>query len=245
MTRAERRYLRLADHVLAVSERNKNFFTRYIPQERISVVPTGVDTEYFHPEPGAEADGHVVFTGSMDWMPNHDAVEWYHRDILPLIRQEVPGLATWIVGRNPSASLRSLDSDTFRVTGSVDDVRPYLRRCPVYIVPMRSGSGTRLKIFEAMAAGKAIVSTSTGAEGLPVEHERSILLADSPRDFARQVIRLLADPALRQRLASAARELVERNHSWGRVAEQFETILVDAARPPATHKTPPALSTSP
>jgi glycosyltransferase involved in cell wall biosynthesis len=174
----------------------------------------------------------VVFTGSYDWMPNRDAAEWYFDEILPRVRAQVPEIATWIVGKSPTASMRRrAEADpSFHVTGRVEDVRHYLQKCPVYVVPMRSGSGTRLKVFEAMAAGKAIVSTTAGAEGLPVTHEQNILLADSPSEFARQVVRALSDERLRRRLGAAARALVEERFSWKRVAGEFEGILLRVVR---------------
>ena len=227
MSKAEYKYVRLADHVVAVSERNRDFFAQYIPRQRISVVSTGVDSDYFRPTPEAEQPNQVVFTGSYDWMPNSDAAEWYFQEILPRIRTAIPQVVTWIVGKEPSARMRQFaESDpAFRVTGRVDDVRPYIAQCPVYVVPMRSGSGTRLKVFEAMAAGKAIVSTPAGAEGLPVQHEQNILLADSASDLARQVVRAMGDEPLRRRLGAAAREMIESGFSWNKVAEEFEAIL--------------------
>ena len=232
LRKAEEKYVRLADHVVAVSERNKKVFAQYAPPGRITVVSTGVDPVYFHPTPEAELPDRVAFTGSYDWAPNRDAAEWYFDEILPKIREGVPGIESWIVGKNPPASLRRrAEADpAFHVTGRVEDVRVYLRPCPVYVVPMRSGSGTRLKVFEAMASGKAVVSTPTGAEGLPAVHEREILLADSPAEFARQVVRVLKDDGLRRRLGAAARSLVEERFSWKKVAEEFEAILLRAAR---------------
>jgi glycosyltransferase involved in cell wall biosynthesis len=166
----------------------------------------------------------------MDWAPNEDAIDWYSREVLPLIRSEYPDVVTWAVGRNPPASLRALGRaiPNLHITGRVDDIRPYLDRACVYITPMRSGSGTRLKIFEAMASGKAIVSTSIGAEGLPVQHEKNILLAETPQDFARQCVRLLRDPDLRHSFGSAARRLVEEKYSWARVVDDFEEIVRSA-----------------
>jgi polysaccharide biosynthesis protein PslH len=118
---------------------------------------------------------------------------------------------------------------SLHITGRVDDIRPYLERASVYITPMRSGSGTRLKVFEAMASRKAIVSTSIGAEGLPVEHEKNILLAETPEDFARQCVRLLRDRDLRRGLGDAARRLVEEKYSWARVVDDFEEIVQSVA----------------
>jgi glycosyltransferase involved in cell wall biosynthesis len=167
----------------------------------------------------------MVFTGSMDWLPNEDGVEYFVSQVLPLVRREVPDAQFWAVGRRPSAALRALVSETVHVTGTVDDIRPYLDRGAVCVVPLRSGGGTRIKIFEAMSMGKPVVSTTVGAEGLPVTHDRDILLADSPEDFARATVELLRDPARRRRLGGAARELVQANHSWAAVGAHFDTIL--------------------
>ena len=229
LSRDEQRYVPAAAHVVAVSERNKQFFARFVDSSRISVVGTGVDSEYFTPRPEAEQPGHLLFTGAMDYAPNQDAIEWYASDILPLIRRDYPDVVTWVVGRNPSARVRALNNASlnFHVTGRVDDIRPFLERASIYIIPMRSGSGTRLKVFEAMASGKAIVSTSIGAEGLPVEHETNILLAETPVEFARQCVRLLEDPGFRNRLGREARLLVENNFSWARVVDDFERTIQD------------------
>ncbi len=172
---------------------------------RISVIPTGVDTEYFQPEvpsgPSLEQPDTMAFTGGMDWMPNEDGVAYFVEKILPLIRRQIPEAAFWAVGRRPPRRIQALASDSVVVTGTVEDIRPYLAKAALCVVPLRSGSGTRIKIFEAMAMGKAVVSTSMGAEGLPVQHGKNIILADDPADFARQVVDLLRDPPRRQRLA--------------------------------------------
>jgi glycosyltransferase involved in cell wall biosynthesis len=231
LARTERRYIRRAAHVLAVSERNAEFIRRFVPANRVSVVPTGVDVEYFRPEPAAETGGpEMVFTASMDWMPNEDAVLYFARDIFPLIRSRIPEARFWAVGRNPSARVRALDDGaSIRVTGSVEDIRPYLHRSAVYVMPMRSGSGTRLKIFEAMAAGKAVVSTPTGAEGLPVTDGVDILLGETPDQFCDKTVRLLRDRELRQRIGGAARRLTEARFSWAAATAEFESILCAVA----------------
>ena len=161
----------------------------------------------------------------MDWMPNEDGVAYFVEKILPLIRREIPEVAFWAVGRRPPRRLQSLASDSVVVTGAVEDIRPYLAKAALCVVPLRSGSGTRIKIFEAMAMGKAVVSTSMGAEGLPVRHGENIILADDPADFARQVVDLLRDPPRRQRLGHAARQLVEESYGWPAVAAYFERIM--------------------
>jgi sugar transferase (PEP-CTERM/EpsH1 system associated) len=221
----ERRYVELADHVLAVSENDRAFFLQYVEPSRVSVISTGVDTEYFQPSPDPEQPGTAVFTGTMDWMPNEDGVAYFVDKIFPLIRREIPGAVFWAVGRRPPRRIQALASGDVVVTGAVDDIRPYLGKAAVCVVPLRSGSGTRIKIFEAMAMGKAVVSTTMGAEGLPVRHGENIVLADDPADFANQVARLFHDPRRRAQLGRAARQLVEENYGWPSVAAHFDRIM--------------------
>ena len=228
LTRAERRYAALAAHVLAVSESNRQFFSTYAGgTENVTLIPTGVDTDYFRPALDEQRNGHLVFTGSMDWVPNDDAMQWFYRDILPRVRASVPEVETWVVGRNPSGKLRSMAADDERthITDRVDDVRPYMNRGEVFILPMRTGSGTRLKVFEAMAAGKAIVSTPIGAEGLPVKNNENIMLASTAEEFASSVVHLLQDAALRSRLGQNARQLTEAGFSWKAATDRLEEAL--------------------
>src|SRR5208282_6305451 len=166
----------------------------------------------------------VVFTGSMDWEPNVDAVEYFCSQIWPRIREEFPDAIFQIVGRNPFAKVRRLASESVEVTGTVPSVAEYLEKASVVVVPLRIGGGTRLKIFEAMAMGKALVSTSIGAEGLDVLHGRDLLLADNPDRFANAVLDLLRDPVLRRRYEQAAAIQAQR-YDWSRIAEGFAGVL--------------------
>jgi sugar transferase (PEP-CTERM/EpsH1 system associated) len=227
MTWLEERQLRRADFVLTVSENDLEFFTGVIPREKLAAIPTGVDIDYFSPGAEAELPNSLVFTGSMDWLPNEDAIHFFAGEILPLIRREIPDVTLCVAGRSPSQGLLDLADreQSLHVTGSVPDIRPYMNRASVYIVPLRIGGGTRIKIFEAMAAGKAVVSTTLGAEGLPVQHGQNILLADRPDEFANHVIELLRDQNKRGALGKAARQLVAQNYSWRSVAQQLADIL--------------------
>lgn len=232
MEKAERRYLRLADRVLTVSETDKNTFGAFLDPCKMTVIPTGVDVQYFQPTPVEETPSCLVFTGSMDWLPNEDGILYFADSIFPLIKRECPEVSLTVVGRKPSRKLQAVaDSDkSIRLTGWVEDIRPFLAQGAVCIVPLRIGGGTRLKIFEAMAMGKAVVSTSVGAEGLPVESGENVILADAPEDFAQAVISLLRSPAERRRIGRSARTLVERDYSWRSVAEGFARTLEDVIK---------------
>jgi polysaccharide biosynthesis protein PslH len=227
MEAAEKHYLRLADRVLTVSETDKDAFAAFLDRQKITVIPTGVDVEYFHPAAVDECPNSLVFTGSMDWLPNEDGILYFSDAIFPLIKQECPDATLTVVGRKPSRKLQSVAKadKSIRLTGWVDDIRPFLVDGAVCIVPLRIGGGTRLKIFEAMAMAKAVVSTSVGAEGLPVQNQEDVILADSPGEFASAVVSLLRDPAKRKRFGGAARVLVEQNYSWRKVAEDFAATL--------------------
>lgn len=228
MLRFERDTVSRFDLVLAVSDADCGTLQRlYGDVLRAPVFPiaTGVDTAFFAPQ-DTPVEKRLVFTGSMDWLPNEDAMTYFCRDILPLVRAQEPDVTLSIVGRAPTPAVKRLaDLEGVEVTGRVDDVRSYIARGAVYIVPIRIGGGTRLKIFEAMAMGRAIVSTTVGAEGLPVTHGDNVLIADDPTTFARDVVRLLRDPARRVQLEHAARQLVLERYDWSAVAGELDAAL--------------------
>lgn len=227
MLRFERFCLENSQHVLTVSEADRRIFNRFVDGTKLSVIPTGVDTDYFGLAPHLERPSSLVFTGAMDWMPNEDGMLYFVDAILPSIRREIQDVELTIVGRRPTSKLLAAvrGESRIHVTGRVEDIRPYVQAGTVYVVPLRIGGGTRLKIFEAMAMGKAIVSTTVGAEGLPVMDGRDLLLADEPEDFARKVVLLLREPGERYRLGSTARALVEQRYSWRCVAAEFDSVL--------------------
>jgi len=236
MARFERDALSRFDLVLAVSDTDRQTFGRLYPgalRTPAHVVQTGVDTAYFAPvsgtSPGRRA--HLVFTGSMDWLPNEDAMQYFVREILPRIRQVEPEATLSIIGRSPTPAVKRLaDIAGIEVTGRVDDVRPHIAAGAVYVVPLRIGGGTRLKIFEAMAMGKAVVSTTVGAEGLPVTPGGNIVIADEPARFAQAVIHLIRDQDARVRVETAARRLVVERYDWSAVARDFEEALSRVCR---------------
>jgi glycosyltransferase involved in cell wall biosynthesis len=162
----------------------------------------------------------------MDWLPNQDGIRFFTEQVMPRIKQAVPGVTLTVVGRNPHPSLIEMSKRDSRVivTGRVEDVRPYVDRAAAYIVPLRIGGGTRLKIYEAMAMEKAIVSTTIGAEGLPVRDGFDLLLADTPEDFADAVVRVLSDKDFAASLGTQSSRLVRERFGWDKAAECFATI---------------------
>lgn len=229
---------RRAGHVVAVSEADRETMQHLFGTERISCVDTGVDLAYFSaPTPVQDGDSFIsadlVFTGSMDWLPNVDAVQFFAAEILPYIRKERPHCRVIIAGRRPTGAVKQLANRDpgIVVTGTVPDIRPYLWGSTVSIVPLRIGGGTRLKIFEAMAARVPVVSTSIGAEGLPVKNGENVAIADSPELFARHCLDLLANSDLRRQRANQGWELVLSRFSWEAVSKEFEAVLQAGPRP--------------
>lgn len=246
----EREACRRAAHVVAVSETDAAILRKEFDIDRVSWVATGVDLGYFTPPGDLQPQHELAFVGSMDWMPNVDGVDWFLDEVFPRIIARRPETTVVIIGRKPPAGLlaRAAKDPRIRVTGTVDDVRPHLWRSQVSIVPLRIGSGTRLKIYEAMAARLPVVSTTLGAEGLTLD-DGVICLAETPEAFAASCIDLLQDAAVRQSMGSAAWEMVRGRFSWERVSRDFEGILERAAatsRPssgaPAGHETTPRTS---
>lgn len=231
MHRYERAAVRRFHHVIAVSEHDREQMSVMTDPARITVVPTGVDLEQYRSAATSESATQplVVFLGSMDWEANIDGVDYFCREVWPVVRARVPAARFRIVGRNPHPRVRRLASDSVEVTGTVPSVIEHLREAAVFVVPLRVGGGTRLKIFEAMAMGKAVVSTTIGAEGLDTHHEQDIILADDPASFADAVIRFLLDPELRRRFERASADLAAQ-YDWAIIARKFEETLESTAR---------------
>jgi polysaccharide biosynthesis protein PslH len=237
MLRYEQNAVRKFQHVIAVSDNDRTLMARWVAPEHITVVPTGVDLGHYSPGPDAnETAPLITFVGAMDWEPNVDGVDYFCGEIWPLIRAEVAEARLRIVGRNPVRRIQRWASDIVEITGEVPSVVEPLRQSAVVIVPLRIGGGTRLKIYEAMATARAVVSTSVGAEGLDIEHGRDIILADDPRSFAKAVVMLLRDPNLRRRYGTAAKEKASR-YDWPAIGQRFIEVLqsaIDATPVPVT-----------
>ncbi len=245
MLRWERRMCRAAAAVIAVSPQDAALMREMFGITSVSDIPTGVDIDYFRRPNQVAAKADLVFLGSMDWMPNTDGVDYFVREILPLIRKSLPQCTLAIVGRSPSAATRALAKRDpgIQVTGTVADVRPWLWGSKVSIVPLRIGGGTRLKIYESMAAGTATVSTAIGAEGLDVCHPGNIRIADDPAGFAEQCVELLQNEGERERMAAQALQMVTARFSWDVVVEEFEKRLIAAQAPDAASRSSTVAST--
>jgi glycosyltransferase involved in cell wall biosynthesis len=229
----ERAACRRFDMVVTVSRDDTETIRRDYGVTNVSDVPTGVDTEFFRPVEGVSVEpDSLVFTGSMDWLPNEDAIQFFTREIMPLIRERRPEVKLTVVGRKPYASLLELSKrdPSIIVTGRVEDVRPFMERAAAYIVPIRIGGGTRLKIYEAMAMEKPVVSTTVGAEGLPVRDGEDLLIADTPRAFADAVVRVLTDAELARKLGERSASTVREQFGWDKVAAVFAEACGRAAK---------------
>jgi len=225
MLNYEQSVVRKFHHIIAVSEHDRRLMSAWTDSARITVMPTGVDLQQYRPGPSSRAsETLVLFVGAMDWAPNIDAVEYFCREIWPTIQAQVPAARFRIVGRDPVRRVQKLTSSSVEVTGAVPSVVDHLRESAVVVVPLRVGSGTRLKIYEAMAAGKAVVSTSVGAEGLDVHPDWDILLANDPEAFAASVIMLLQNVELRRRYERAAAALAAK-YDWAAIGHRFGQVL--------------------
>jgi len=218
--RAELQTFPSFDRCVAVSEIDRAIIELIAPGRPVSIVPNGVDADWFKPSCEPSNPYMMVVTGAMDWFPNIDGITFFVREVLPRIRQRVPLAELWVVGRNPSESLMGrLGGNGVRFTGTVDDVHPYLAWARLVVVPLRIGGGTRLKILEAWAMGKAVVSTSIGAEGLPAVDGVNIVLANTPEAMAEHAVAMLEDQKAGERLGVEGRRTVENHFAWERVAD--------------------------
>ena len=219
---------------LAVSEADAQELRTLVPNARFEMIPNGVDVDAFVPGGDAAQDG-IVFVGGMSWFPNADALEFFDEEILPLVRVRDERVKVTWVGRAKPDVIASYAKRGIQLTGHVDDIRPYVTSAACYVVPLRIGGGTRLKILDAWAMGKAVVSTTVGCEGLDAVDGQNILIRDDPAAFASAVTTVLRDPGLRVALERNARTTAEQRYSWNVIGETMrrlygEVLAGDARR---------------
>jgi len=225
LRRFERSAMAAMDAVVCCSDEDAVQVRALNPGAAVAIVPNGVDPACFQPRPEASGPPTVLFVGTLDYPPNVDAVEYFCEAIRPRLLGRVPDLRVRIVGRNPVAGVLARNAAPgVTVFGSVPDVRPHLAEATAVVVPLRVGGGTRIKILESLAAGRAVVSTSIGAEGLGLRHGQHLSIADDPESFARETAALLLDPSLRVRLAAAGRAEVLARYAWPELGRRFAEV---------------------
>jgi polysaccharide biosynthesis protein PslH len=214
---------------ITVSESDRRLLMARNPRLNVAVVPNGVDTQINRPLRPLHGPPALLFVGNMGYPPNVDAIAFFCRMILPHIRQVIADVQVWVVGIDPAPEVWQLSGNGVHVTGRVDDLHPYYSRSAACVIPLRGGGGTRLKILEAMALGRPVVSTSIGCEGLDVVDGEQILIADAPEEFAQKTVQLLTDAALRQRIATNARELVTTLYDWDVLTARLVQVYAEVA----------------
>ena len=224
---------RAASLTLVTSTRDEEILRLQLPGLRTAVITNGVDCAHFARPVGPRHPETAVFVGAMNYFPNDDGALFFLREIHGRIRQARPDFRFEVVGCGPSATLQAQRAADVAVTGYVDDVRPYMWNASVFVVPLRMGGGTRFKVVEAMAAGVPVVSTRLGAEGIPAEDGRDLLLADDPEAFAQAVVRVLSEPALAAQLAANGLDFVRRHFDWALIGENLNAALATCTTAPS------------
>ncbi len=227
LLRFEVAVFRKQDAVVATSENDKVIIDSHAPSVPKFVVPNGVDTEYFRNGTEPTEPHSLIFSGRIGYMPNYDGISYFLDDIFPLIQRQIPDVKIYIVGMSPPADLKKRRSENIIVTDFVPDVRPYFEKASVYVVPLRLGSGTRLKLLEAMSMRKPVVTTTIGSEGIDITNGDSALVADNPEDFATAVVRLLRDPLLGRKFGRNGYELVRQRYDWSVIGEHLHASLLE------------------
>jgi len=220
--RYEAKASEIFDRCFMITKKDEKLIKQMNPKAKTAVITSGVDTSYFSPIEIEEEPYSITSVASMDWLPNIESILWFHNRILPQVKEEIPQAKLYIVGKNPPSCIRKLKNEDVVVTGFVEDIRNYIAKCQVFIVPLRTGSGMRIKILTALAMRKAIVSTSVGCEGIEIIDGKNILIADAPEDFAQKIVRLLNSKEERRNLGKEGLKLVKDKYQWERIAEQIE-----------------------
>ena len=220
----EKRMFTKYDQVVVLAQADADALHKLNPELPISVIPNGVDTDYYVPTAREPDEPALLFVGNYDYAPNVDAALRLARQIFPAIKQRIPKARLMLVGNAPPSALQSVASADIDVTGRVPDVRPYYEQALIFVSPLHMGAGMKNKLLEAMAMQKAIVATTLSCEGIAVEHDKHLLIAESTDEIIKAILRLMKDGNLRQRLALAGYQLLDANYTWRHVAVQYETL---------------------
>ncbi|MBW2049916.1 MAG: glycosyltransferase [Deltaproteobacteria bacterium] len=227
--RFENRLIKNTDLVLTISNRERNQIKKKHMDKEVPLVPNGVDCDNIHPLPIPHQRG-ILFVGTLDYQPNIDAVLFFIHGVLPPLRERYPDLKFWVVGKNPGNEItRHHGIEGVEVTGEVSSLEPYYLRCCVCVVPLRAGSGSRIKILEAMAYGRPVVSTTLGCEGLEVEDLRHLFIADTPPEMVEAIERIFDGTAPVKEVIQNGRKLVEEKYSWSNIANAMHACLRESA----------------
>lgn len=239
----EKRAADFFHHSIFVSKKEANLFCRQSPGVRgVLTVPNGVDFTYFNSNASNDSSNSnassnsnisnvkppvLLFTGAMDYYANVDGVVWFSKEILPRLMEQFPSLTFYIVGRNPAAEVKALKNDHIKVTGYVEDIRPFYEMATIYAAPLRIARGIQNKILEAMAMARPVVVTSRAFEGIEAIPEKDLLIADSKVEFIEKIGMLLKDEERRKSIAASARQIIEKNYSWELSMEALERLICE------------------
>ncbi|MGD0059924.1 MAG: glycosyltransferase family 4 protein [Verrucomicrobiia bacterium] len=232
LIRLQQDVARASEKCVVLSDEDRAEYQHICPEADVTTVPNGADVEYWTPGDtnGAVEPSSILYFGNLSWPPQADAAVYFHDKILPLVRQRVPGVTFYIAGQNPPETVKALAGDGVIVTGFVPDMREYVARAAVVVMPLRAGAGTKHRVFQAMCMKKPVVCTAVAAEGIALTHGETALLADDPETFANATVSLLQDTALRQRLGERSRQLVLDRYDWRAIYERLEEAFQEAVR---------------
>jgi glycosyltransferase involved in cell wall biosynthesis len=211
--------------MVTTTEPDRELFRKDLPDQRIVVVQNGAGHSFFEQLAVPSEPDTMTFTGLFTHLPNSEGILHFLKEIFPRVRKEIPSAKVYVVGKDPTPAIVAKASDNVVVTGFVDDVRPYMARSQVFIIPLLAGGGIRGKALEAMAMKCPIVTTTIGVEGIHLKHEESALFADTPEQFAQAIVRLLRDPSLRRRLADRAYAIARERYEWAAKGRELDAAL--------------------
>ncbi len=230
LARRQQDVARASEKCVVLSDEDRTEYQRICPEADVTTVPNGADVDYWTPRDVVTEPASILYFGNLSWPPQADAAIYFHDKILPLVRRQVPDAKFYIVGQNPPESVTALASDRVIVTGFVPDMREYIARATVVVMPLRAGAGTKHRVFQALCMKKPVVCTAVAAEGIALTHRETALLANDPERFASATVSLLQDAALRRRLGERGRQLVLDRYDWRAIYERLEEAFQEAIR---------------